>query len=114
MSNFVLIVITFRSSSEIRFPAKQWQLPPSLLSARRSQAAKLTDMGKEVNSIEDSSFEEALELFSKNQKQTNHYVSMQKRNKTVSMTDVLQKTFGEAKPRPKVRLKIVVVTVIFR
>jgi hypothetical protein len=61
-----------RSSSEIRYPAKTWQLPPTLFYARQKSHFKDLDTNEIRNSAaeeveSDASYEEALELFMKSQ-----------------------------------------------
>uniref|UniRef100_A0A1I7RYR1 DB domain-containing protein n=2 Tax=Bursaphelenchus xylophilus TaxID=6326 RepID=A0A1I7RYR1_BURXY len=89
-------------SAEIKFPAKNWQLPPALLAARIKSTG--LDTARELNSVEDDTLEEALELFSKthDQLKSPHAMSIGPRNKSsISMADVLQKAFGETKPKPQ-------------
>ncbi|KAI6239720.1 DB domain-containing protein [Aphelenchoides fujianensis] len=66
---------TSRASSEVRYPAKDWQLPPQLLSARSKSKAldtntiKAGDYAAEVPSGEEveGAYEEALSLYTKTQ-----------------------------------------------
>ncbi|CAD5209993.1 unnamed protein product [Bursaphelenchus okinawaensis] len=98
-SNVHLVSHDTSNSAEIKYPAKSWQLPPALLAARLKKSG--LDTARELNSVEDENLEEALELFSKANDKHNHLMSMGPRSKNISMVDVLQKAFGETKPKPQ-------------
>ncbi|KAI6174540.1 DB domain-containing protein [Aphelenchoides bicaudatus] len=127
----------YSASAEFRYPAKQWQLPPSLYIARQNQhsndvdtnSVKTTDYVSNSAAEEplDGSYEEALELYMKTQglptstrnlKNSRNASTPSVKQQTTtaplnpvqtfqhvakSIDDVIEKTFGEKKPRPKMR-----------
>ncbi|KAI6195607.1 DB domain-containing protein [Aphelenchoides besseyi] len=97
----------FSSSSEVRYPAQDWQLPPQLLSARTKSKALDTNTIKaaETKSVEEASYEEALDLYMKSQ-QKNTPAKLHANPPTLqhvvkSIDAMIEKAFGEKKSKPK-------------
>ncbi|KAI6171657.1 DB domain-containing protein [Aphelenchoides besseyi] len=97
----------FSSSSEIRYPAQDWQLPPQLLSARTKSKALDTNTIKaaETKSVEEASYEEALDLYMKSQQNNApaklHANPPSLQHVVKSIDAMIEKAFGEKKSKPK-------------
>ncbi|KAI6192953.1 DB domain-containing protein [Aphelenchoides besseyi] len=102
---------TSHSSSEIRYPAQDWQLPPQLLSARTKSKALDTNTIKaaETKSVEEASYEEALDLYMKSQQNNApaklHANPPSLQHVVKSIDAMIEKAFGEKKSKPKMTVR---------